>query len=180
MHAPNDNPLIATTARGAVVTLPSAVEIQIVRTFDAPAAKVFDAWTHPEQISVWWDPRGLPLAECDIDLRQGGSFRFVPDGSEGMGHPFTGRYVEIVRPTRLVFATPAPSPGSETVGTLDFKEHGRFTTLTITMLSATREDRDALLRVRVDSGTAQTLENLDSYLKSALTDDTLDTEHEEK
>jgi uncharacterized protein YndB with AHSA1/START domain len=179
VHARSDNPLIA--GAGAVVALPSPVEIEIMRTFEAPASKVFDAWTKPEQISIWWDPRSLPLGECDIDLRVGGSFRFVPSGAEGMGYPFAGRYLEITRPTRLVFATPAPSPGSETVGTLVFEEHGARTTLTITMLSATREDRDALLRARVDSGTVQTLENLDSYLKRSLTDDAINnTKHEEK
>ena len=173
--------MLAGTTHGAVVTLPSALEIQIVRMFDAPAAKVFDAWTKADQIRLWWDPQGMPLAECDIDLQRGGSFRFVPGGANRMGHPFAGRYLDIVRPSRLVFATPAPSPGSETIGTLVFEEHGGRTKLTITMLSATRDDRDALLRARVDSGTAQTLENLDSYLKNSRTNDMLkETEHEEK
>ncbi len=164
MHAPGDNPLIARATHEAIVTLPSPQEIQIVRAFDAPAATVFDAWTKPEQISMWWDPRGQPLVICDIDLRPGGAFRFVSGGAEGTRYPFVGRYVEIAPPARLVFITPGPSAGYETAGTLVFEQRAGRTTLTITMSCATRADRDALLRARVDFGTVQTLENLHLYL----------------
>jgi uncharacterized protein YndB with AHSA1/START domain len=165
--APHDNrlPSIA-TAGGATVTLPSECEIEIVRRFDAPRAVVFDAWTRAEQIAAWWDPRRRPLAACDVDLRPGGAFRFVPQGPVGEAHPFEGYYREIAPPARLVFATPGPSPGSETIGTLVFEEREGQTTLTITMLCATRSDRDALLRARVDTGTVQTLDNLHAYLAS--------------
>lgn len=149
---------------GARVTLPSDREIQIVRRFDAPRAVVFDAWTAAEQIAAWWDPRRQPLAVCEVDLRPGGAFRFVPRGPAGEAHPFTGQYREISPPARLVFATPGPSPGGETVGTLVFDERHGQTTLTITMSCATRADRDALLRARVDAGTVRTLDNLHEHL----------------
>lgn len=151
-------------AFGAKVTLPSDCEIEIVRRFDAPRAAVFDAWTTAEQIAAWWDPRRKPLAVCEVDLRPGGAFRFVPRGPAGAVHPFTGQYREISSPARLVFATPGPSPGGETVGTLVFDEQDGQTTLTITMTCTTRADRDALLQVRVDAGTVQTLDNLHEHL----------------
>jgi uncharacterized protein YndB with AHSA1/START domain len=149
---------------GATVVLPNDHEITIVRTFAAPRAAVFDAWTRAEQISVWWDPLGQPLAACDVDLRPGGHFRFVPHRSAGEAHAFVGQYREVSRPTRLVFATPAPSGGEETIGTLVFDEEDGRTTLTITMSCASRADRDALLRARVDVGTVRTLDNLHAYL----------------
>ena len=149
---------------GARVTLPSDREIEIVRRFDAPRAAVFEAWTTAEQITAWWDPRRKPLAVCEVDLRPGGAFRFVPRGPAGAVHIFTGQYREISPPARLVFATQGPSPGGETVGTLVFDERDGQTTLTITMSCITRADRDALLRVRVDAGTVQTLDNLHEHL----------------
>jgi uncharacterized protein YndB with AHSA1/START domain len=149
---------------GARVTLPSDCEIEIVRRFDAPRAAVFEAWTTAEQIAAWWDPRRKPLAVCEVDLRPGGVFRFVPRGPAGAVHIFTGQYREISPPARLVFATQGPSPGGETVGTLVFDERDGQTTLTITMSCITRADRDALLRVRVDAGTVQTLDNLHEHL----------------
>ena len=146
------------------MALPSGRTIVITRTFAAPRAVVFDAWTIAAHVSQWWDP-GAPLALCEIDLRPGGAFRFVAATGPSAQHAFTGSYREIVRPTRLVMVTPGPSPNSESVGTLVFDEHDGMTTLTLTIESATEADRDALLRMRVDAGTRQTLDNLAEYLR---------------
>lgn len=147
----------------ARVSLPSAREIVVTREFAAPRAEVFAAWTTAARVADWWDPRGLPLVRCEIDLRPGGAFRFEPQGGGAL--VFTGRYEEIVPPERLVFTTPGPSPDRATIGTLVFTEHGGATTLTITMTAASTADRDALLRHRVDVGTAQTLEHLAAHLE---------------
>jgi uncharacterized protein YndB with AHSA1/START domain len=134
----------------------------VTRLFDAPRALVFEAWTKAEHVARWWDPSGVPLAVCEIDLRPSGAFRWVnraPDGGEG--HSFAGIYREITPPEKLVFTSPV-SP--ESGATLVFTEEGKKTRLTMTIQCATREDRDAMLQMRVDAGTAQTLENLAAYL----------------
>jgi uncharacterized protein YndB with AHSA1/START domain len=144
------------------ITTPSDRQIVVTRLFDAPRALVFEAWTKAEHVAHWWDPSGVPLAVCEIDLRPNGVFRWVnrsPDGGEG--HTFTGNYREIVPPERLTF-TPPSSP--EQVSTLVFTEEGKKTRLTITIECATKEERDAMLRMGVDAGTAQTLANLAAYL----------------
>ena len=144
------------------ITTPSDRQIVVTRLFDAPRPLVFEAWTKAEHVARWWDPSGVPLAVCEIDLRPGGAFRWVnraPDGGEG--HSFAGIYREIDPPGKLVFT----SPDSRDRGaTLVFTEEGRKTKLTITMECATRQERDAMLQMRVDAGTAQTLENLAAYL----------------
>ena len=147
------------------MALPSDRAIVITRTFAAPPSVVFDAWTIAEHVAQWWDPGGAPLTRCEIDLRPGGAFRFEAATGPTAQQAFTGSYREIVRPTRLVMVTPGPSPNSESVGTLVFDEHDGMTTLTLTIESATKADRDALLRMRVDAGTRQTLENLADYLR---------------
>jgi uncharacterized protein YndB with AHSA1/START domain len=83
----------------------------------------------------------------------------APDGGEG--HSFSGIYREIVPPEKLVFtAADSPDRGS----TLLFTEEGKKTKLTITIQCATKQEREAMLQMRVDAGTAQTLENLAAYL----------------
>jgi uncharacterized protein YndB with AHSA1/START domain len=147
------------------ITIPTDREIVITRIFDAPRAVVFEAWTNPEHVAHWWDPSGVPLAVCEIDLRPNGAFRWVPcapDGGEG--HAFTGIYQEIVPPEKLVFTVRMFPSSPEPVGTLIFTEEGKKTKLTITFECATNKDRDALLQMRIDAGTAQTLENLAAYL----------------
>jgi uncharacterized protein YndB with AHSA1/START domain len=78
--------------------------LRIERTFAAPATAVFDAWTSPEVLARWWPAgRGWQTPVAEVDLRVGGRLRLVmrsPDGLEAGGE---GRYVEVTRPTRLVF-----------------------------------------------------------------------------
>jgi uncharacterized protein YndB with AHSA1/START domain len=146
------------------ITTPGDRRIEITRLFDAPRALVFEAWTKAEHVAHWWDPSGVPLAVCEIDLRPGGAFRWVnraPDGGEG--HSFSGIYREIVPPEKVVFTAPdSPDRGS----TLVFTEEGKKTKLTITIQCATKQEREAMLQMRVDAGTAQTLENLAAYLST--------------
>jgi len=144
------------------ITTPGDSQIVVTRLFDAPRALVFEAWTKAEHVAHWWDPSGVPLAVCEIDLRPGGAFRWVNRAADGgEGYSFAGIYREIVPPEKLVFTAPdSPERGA----TLVFAEDGKKTRLTITMECATRRERDAMLQMRVDAGTAKTLENLAAYL----------------
>jgi len=165
MDRRSDREIIPVNNIGPVtVTTPSDRQIVVMRLFDAPRALVFDAWTKAEHVAQWWDPSGVPLAVCEIDLRPNGAFRWVnrsPGGGEG--HTFSGIYREIVPPERLAFSSPS-SP--EQVSTIVFTAEGKKTKLTLTIQCASKEERDALLQMRVDAGTARTLENLAAYLPS--------------
>lgn len=152
---------MGTTAAAKIAT-PTEREIVITRLFDAPRALVFDAWTRAEHVAHWWDPSGARLAVCEIDLRPNGRFQFVNRGREG--HTFAGIYREIAPPGRLVFTTRVPPSAPESIGTLVFEERNGRTTLTMTITCHSKADRDALLAMRVDRGTAQTLDNLDGYI----------------
>ena len=149
---------------GAVsIATPGDRQIVITRVFDAPRTLVFETWTKAEHVARWWDPTGVPLAVCEIDLRPMGAFRWVNRASDGgEGHTFAGIYQEIVPPEKLVFA------GMAGTATLVFAEAGKRTRLTITMECASPQDREAMLQMRVDSGTAQTLENLAIYLPTIV------------
>jgi uncharacterized protein YndB with AHSA1/START domain len=145
------------------VTTPTDHEIVMTRIFDAPRSLVFEAWTKAEHVAHWWDPSGAPLFVCEIDLRPNGAFRWVHRGAAG--YSFTGTYREITPPARLVFATRMFPASPESVGTLVFTEDSGKTKLTMTIECNSIEDRDALLKMRVDAGTARTLENLAEYLQ---------------
>jgi uncharacterized protein YndB with AHSA1/START domain len=160
--AENASPGLAVN-KSATISLPSDREIRLVRVFDAPRQLVFEVWTQPEHVRHWWDPSGRPLAICEIDLRPGGIFRFVNSTPQGPGPAFIGTYLEITPPGRLVFESPAPG-GADTLGTLEFKERAGQTTLTLTMTAPSKKARDAMLEMRIDTGTARTLDNLREYL----------------
>jgi uncharacterized protein YndB with AHSA1/START domain len=148
----------------AIIAEPDQPTIIMKRMFAALPPVVFEAWTKPEHVTEWWDPSGAPLAVCEIDLRPDGAFRWVNRGPDGVHHPFTGTYLEITAPKRLKFTVRIAPSGSPSTGTLVFRESGGQTELTLTIECESVEERDALLKMRVDVGTACTLENLAKYV----------------
>ena len=70
---------MSTTSRhgSAAVTLPFEREILITRHFDAPAALVFRAWTTPDLVRRWWGFEPSRWLVCEVDLREGGRWRYV-------------------------------------------------------------------------------------------------------
>jgi uncharacterized protein YndB with AHSA1/START domain len=151
------------------VTTPSEREIAMTRVFDAPRSLVFDAWTKPELLKRWLGVRGgWAFAVCEVDLRVGGRYRFVwrgPGGTEmGMG----GVYREIVRPERLVATEKFDEPwyAGEALDTTVFVEQGGKTTATTTVLYASREVRDAVLKSPMDRGVAESYDELAEVLAS--------------
>jgi uncharacterized protein YndB with AHSA1/START domain len=86
-----------------IATKPAGQELTITRDLKAPRARVFAAWTDLRQSSVWWVPRDCELVSCEMDVREGGTWRRrmrVPDGSVITKH---GVYREVAAPERLVF-----------------------------------------------------------------------------
>ena len=150
-----------------VAAEPGKPTITMTRIFDAPRRIVFDAWTKAEHVAHWWDPGGVPLAVCEIDLRPNGTFRWVNAGTGAADYPFTGMYREIVVPERLVFTAKIFPASPDLLGILTLIEEGAKTKLTLTIECPSVEDRDALLKMRIDAGTAQTLENLAKFLSNA-------------
>src|ERR1700760_1682968 len=80
-------------------------ELVITRMFNGPARLVFEAWTKPELLKLWWAPKsfGVSLLSCEADVRAGGKYRFEigREGSKPMR--FLGQYVEVVPSERLVW-----------------------------------------------------------------------------
>lgn len=76
--------------------------LQIHRHVRANRARVFDAWTDPESIVLWWGPPGVRCTHVDIDLCVGGSFVIVNELPDGSTIRITGIYETIDRPLRLV------------------------------------------------------------------------------
>jgi uncharacterized protein YndB with AHSA1/START domain len=132
----------------------AAHKILLTRTFAAPRMQIFEAWTRPEHVACWWDPAGVRLAECEIDLRPGGSFSFVALSK----HTFSGVYREIVPPERLVFETMGST------GRVVFNEVAGETLMTVSFECSSEAQLDQFLKMGVDVGTSRTLDNLVAYI----------------
>ena len=152
------------------VTTPSDREIAMTRIFDAPRRLVFDAFTKPDLVRRWMlGPPGWTMPVCEIDLRVGGSYRFVwkrdKDGQEmGMG----GVYREIVVAERIVSTEAFDEswyPG-EALGTVTFVERDGRTTITQVMRYESQAARDSVLRSGMETGVADSYDRLAEMLGS--------------
>jgi uncharacterized protein YndB with AHSA1/START domain len=148
-------------------TTPSDREIVLTRLFDAPRDLVFEAMTTPEHVRRWWgnlDERySMPI--CEIDLRVGGSWRFVGRGPMGE-YGFHGEYREIVRPERLVFTEIYdPFPDVESVVTSVFAQEGSKTRLTVTALYPSLEVRDSVMKTGMANGAATSYDRLEDLVQ---------------
>ena len=68
---------MATRHGSATVELPSDTEILITRSFEAPRSLVWELLTTPRHLLRWWGPGHCPLVACEVDLRPGGTWRYV-------------------------------------------------------------------------------------------------------
>ena len=140
-------------------------EIVVTRSFDAPVHLVFRAWTTPELLMRWWTPAafGITFISCELDLRSGGSYRFV------FGHPqfdqpmaFFGRYLEVDPPNRLVWTNEEGGAGSVT--TVTFIEQDGRTLVTLRDVHPSKEALDAEIESGAIGGYPEQFRQLDGLL----------------
>ncbi len=112
----------------------SGETLRIERTFEAPAAAVFDAWTSEEVMRRWFHGQvGWDTPEAEVDLRLGGRVRVVMrNPSNGERHGGEGHYTEIEPPRRLAFTWAWDRDERQTLLELDFTEADGRTTVVLT------------------------------------------------
>lgn len=78
--------------------------LTIERKFNAPIEKVWEAFTNPEQLKMWWSPDGASVTITECDVRVGGRFRFCHKMDDGGNEVWVrGIYEKIEPPTYLSY-----------------------------------------------------------------------------
>jgi uncharacterized protein YndB with AHSA1/START domain len=156
---------MATTSGSARVTLPADNTILITREFDAPQRLVWKAYTTPELIKRWWAGEKGTVTSAEVDLRVGGTWRYVMTANEGFEVAFRGEYREIEPAERLV--------NTEVFeGLPDPDDHAGLVTVTLTekdgrtwmeMLCEYRDraDRDAVIDSGMEGGMQESMDALE-------------------
>ena len=148
-------PVSSGTAR---VTLPADEQILITREFDAPKHLVYKAYTTPELVKRWWPANRGEMTVCEIDLRVGGTWRYVMVADGGFEVGFHGEYREIVPNERLVSTEvyegvpQGEGPEQGTLNTATFTEADGRTTLTILVQHSSKAHRDAHIESGMEDG----------------------------
>jgi uncharacterized protein YndB with AHSA1/START domain len=98
--------------------------LRFERSYAAPVAAVWDAWTRPELLREWWCPEKTTVPECEIDLRVGGRLYIVTEAGEGMGKyqgtrwPMEGIFSAIEEHARLTYDARSWTQGEEDTSTI--------------------------------------------------------------
>lgn len=156
---------MATRYGSATVATPSPREIVITRDFEAPVALVWEALTTPALLLRWWGPEWAPLVAAEVDLRVGGSWRYLCRHADGTEMGWHGTYREIEPTVRIVSTEVFEGyPDAESVNTMTLEEADGLTTLQTVVVHSSREHRDGHLQSGMETGMQQTFDRLENLL----------------
>ena len=160
---------MATTTNSATVTLPTDTEILITRQFDAPKDLVWKAYTTPELIKRWWAGTHGTVTTAEVDLRVGGSWRYVlmTGGDEPFEVAFHGEYREIEPAAKLV-NTEVYEGAPEGMGviTSTFTEVDGRTTLSQLCDYGDQKVRDAVIDSGMEDGMQSSFDAMETVAVS--------------
>ncbi len=154
----------------------------IIRVFNAPRQRVWDAWTRPEQLGRWFGPKGTVTTAKTFDLRPGGmlhSFMDMPDGGRmwakfvyrevepisrlAWAHSFSDEHANVVRAPFFDGKWPL-----ELLTVVTFEEEGAGTRLTLTWtpLNASEIERKTFAENMgsMNQGWSGSFDELDAFL----------------
>ena len=143
-------------------------ELVFMRVFDAPRRMVWEAWTDPKQVALWWGPRGFTTTVQEMDVRPGGVWKLVMHGPDGADYPNKSIFTDVVPYERLRFRLTGGKrggPAAQFEMTTTFEDDGDKTRITMRMVFASAEARDENVREYGSiEGARQTLERLAEHL----------------
>ena len=155
------------TAKKDEATVITELEMTAVRVFDAPRDLVWKAWTDPKHIGEWWGPNGFTTTTDIMDVKPGGTWRFVMHGPDGRHYKNKIVYIEVEKPKRLVYKH-AGDEETEPVSfhvTVTFVEKEGKTELTMRSVFPSAEELARVIKeYKADVGLSQTLNRLRDYL----------------
>lgn len=143
--------------------------IVISRTFNAPPGVVFEAWTNAEFVRRWWAPKalGAQMVSCEADVREGGGYRYVLQSRDQPPFAFSGKYIEVLAPSRLVYTQafePMADAGYATI-TVTFEPVGANQTRMVSHERyPTPEVREMVLASGMEKGMRITMDQLDELV----------------
>lgn len=142
------------------------------RTFAAPPAVVFRAWTEAAVLEKWFLPTGFTNALCEVDPRPGGQFRVHMRAPDGQIYPTAGRYLDVREPDRLVYLDTWDDDRADNVPvqvTIELRARDDATVMTMTSEYSSDAHRDKVVSQGTADGWEMFFCNLDRLLAGPAT-----------
>lgn len=144
---------------------PGTSQIIITRDFDAPRGLVFRTHTDPQLLVQWLGPRDLATTVERYDTRNGGTWRYLQNDTQGNQYGFHGVFHGDPSPDAIVQTFEFEgAPGHVCLQTVTFAEHGGATRMRTVMAFQSVADRDAMIAAGMQRGTRDSGDRLDDLL----------------
>ncbi|MCI0380952.1 MAG: SRPBCC domain-containing protein [Gemmataceae bacterium] len=123
-------------------TKPKDNEIVLTRTFAAPRETVFAALTQEEHLASWLKTTDMALVDCKVDLRVGGTLRYVFQRPNGKKIEVRGAYEAVDPPRRFVYMESYDFSPLKVLVTTALDVVDDKTVFTQTLLYSSKQERD--------------------------------------
>lgn len=153
-----------------IIAEPGLPFIDIEREFDAPRELLFRAHVDPELLVQWLGPAKYEMVVERMEVRDGGSWRYIHRGADGVEHGFRGVFhgspsVEGITQTWEYEGW----PGHVSLESLTFEERDGRTTLHAHAVYQSVEDRDGMIASGMEGGVNEGYARLDDLVASLAT-----------
>ena len=158
-----------TNGSSLTITTPSDREVAFTRVFNAPRRLVFETYTKCEYLRKWLGVMpGWSWDVCKVDLKVGGSYRYVWRNENGTEMGMGGVFREIVTNERIVATEKFDEAWyeGEALDTTTFVESQGKTTLTVLVQYGSKEIRDTVLESGASDGMSSGFDHLEVLLES--------------
>ena len=145
---------------------PNDTQLIATRVLDAPRDLVWAAHTQCEHARNWLlGPEGWQMPVCEIDLRPGGTYRYVYEGPDSPSFSLSGEYREVRDRERIVNTETLDDAPSETLNTLELIEEDGHTVVRTTVDYPSKELREEIVAMGMLDGWAESYDRLEEYLR---------------
>lgn len=148
-------------------------QIHVKREFDAELPLVWDAWTKPEILDLWWAPKPYSLKTKYMDFRNGGHWLYAMISPENEVHWCRADYTEII-PQKQYSAYDAFCDEEGKINTdfarsqwnNQFSSNAQNTEVNITIQYDSLNDLETIIQMGFKEGFTMGLSNLDQYIEA--------------
>lgn len=138
-------------------------ELHFSRILNAPVQIVWEVWTNPEEISLWWGPDGFRNTIQKMEIKPGGEWNMIMHAPNGTDFEIKSIFKEIVKHRKIVYEQ---LTHFKYIATIEFESREDKTFISWNMLFESKEKlMEAAKIYGVIEGFKQNTEKLDNYLQ---------------